>query len=83
MLSPSSLASVLILVDYTRTTIDKEALWVMKETAVFNKPYVRRSAWVGAESFPDVHRETLKSFSGRDFPTFKTREEALQWLTMD
>jgi hypothetical protein len=24
----------------------------MKESAVFDKPYIKKSAWVGAESFP-------------------------------
>src|ERR1700691_3243376 len=39
--------SMLILSDFTGASFDAEAIRVMKETAVFNKPYVRKSAWVG------------------------------------
>jgi hypothetical protein len=55
----------------------------MKETAVFNKPFIKKSAWTGAESFPEESRQSLKTFSGREFPTFKTRAEALEWLAAD
>ena len=75
--------SVLLLVDFTGAAFDQETLHAMKEAAVFNKPYIRKSAWIGAESFPDVFRDNLKSFSRREFPIFKNREEALQWLTED
>jgi hypothetical protein len=30
-----------------------------------------------------VFHEHLKTFSQRDLPTFKTREEALDWLVKD
>jgi len=62
---------------------DEEALRAMKEAAVFNKPFIRKSAWVGTDSFPEVFRENLKSFSGREFPIFKSRQEALQWLVAE
>jgi hypothetical protein len=55
----------------------------MKESAVFDKPYIKKSAWVGAESFPEAFRDSLKSFSRREFPTFQTRQEALDWLVED
>jgi hypothetical protein len=55
----------------------------MKETAVFYKPHVKKSAWVGAENFPYAFSESLRSFSRREFPAFKTREEALAWLAKD
>jgi hypothetical protein len=75
--------SVLILSDFTGASFDQEAIRAMKESAVFDKPYVKKSAWVGAESFPEVFRQNLKSFSRREFPTFKTRREALDWLVED
>jgi len=43
----------------------------------------RRAALVGAENIPDVYFHNLESFSARHFPKFKTREEALDWLTSD
>jgi hypothetical protein len=77
------LGSVLIFSDFTATTFDAEAVRVMKETAVFDKPYIKKTAWIGAESFSQEFRESLSSFSGRDFPSFKDREEALAWLVKD
>ena len=76
-------ASVLLLADFTGAAFDEEALRAMKEAAVFNKPYIKKSAWVGAESFPEESRWSLKAFSGREFPIFKDRAEALEWLAED
>jgi hypothetical protein len=75
--------SVLIFSDFTATSFDEEALRVMKETAVFDKPFVKKTAWLGAENFPQNFAESLSSFSRREFPVFKTREEALAWLVKD
>ena len=75
--------SVLILSDFTGASFDAEAIRVLKETAVFDKPFVRKSAFVGTENLPQGFVETLKSFSRRDFPTFETRDEALAWLVKD
>ncbi|MGA8620710.1 MAG: STAS/SEC14 domain-containing protein [Candidatus Sulfotelmatobacter sp.] len=75
--------SVLILSDFTGASFDHEAIRAMKESAVFDKPYIKKSAWVGAEHFPEVSSEDIGSFSRREFPTFKTREEALTWLATD
>ena len=75
--------SVLVLSDFTGASFDAEAIRAMKESAVFDKPYVKKSAWIGAEHFPKVFYENLKSFSRREFPTFGTRAEALAWLVED
>ena len=72
--------SVLLLADFTEAAFDQEVLRAIKEAAVFNKSFIKKSAWVGAESFPEEFRENLKSFSRREFPTFKTRQDALEWL---
>jgi hypothetical protein len=55
----------------------------MKETAVFDKPYVKKSAWVGAHDFPTAFSDDLKKFSQREFIVFQTRQEALAWLVKD
>ena len=47
------LGSVLVLADFTKAAFDQEALRAMKEAAVFNKPYIKKTAWVGTESFPE------------------------------
>jgi hypothetical protein len=75
--------SVLILSDFTGASFDEEAVRAMKESAVFDKPYIKKSAWVGAENFPKAFKDNLKSFSRREFPTFKNRQEALNSLVED
>jgi hypothetical protein len=72
--------SVLTLADFEGAQVDKTVATKMKEVLVFDRPYVKRSAWVGTESLPHVFYEHFKNFSQRDFPTFKTREEAMNWL---
>ena len=75
--------SVLTMADFTGAEIDKNVATRVKEVLVLDRPYVKRSAWVGAESLPHVFYEHFKSFSQRELPTFKTREEALEWLVTD
>ena len=77
------LASVLVLVDFTGASFDQEALRSMKECAAFDKQYIKKATWVGAESLPQSFEQELKAFSQREFPTFKTRAEALNWLVAD
>ena len=72
--------SVLLLADFTGAKFDKAAIETLKQTTVFARPLLKRSAWVGTDSLPYVFYENLKSFSQRDLPTFRTREEALEWL---
>jgi len=75
--------SVLVLTDFTGATFDRDALLAMKETAVFDKPYVKKSALIGTEDLPASFYDELKNFSRRDLLIFKTREEALDWLAAD
>ncbi|HZQ95262.1 MAG TPA: hypothetical protein VFA67_09670 [Candidatus Sulfotelmatobacter sp.] len=72
--------SMLTLADFNGAEIDKKVATRMKEVLTLDRPYVKRSAWVHAESVPHVFYENIKSFSQRDIPTFKTREEAMDWL---
>lgn len=75
--------SMLILSDFTGAQIDKSVATKAKEILVLDRPYVKRSAWVGTESLPHVFYENFKSFSQRDLPTFPTREEAMDWLVAE
>jgi len=75
--------SLLTLSDFTDTAFDKTAADRMKVVAAKDRPHVHRAALVGAENIPDVYYHNLESFSARHFPKFKTREEALDWLTSD
>jgi hypothetical protein len=72
--------SVLTLADVRDAHIDKKVATRVKEVLVLDRPYVKKSAWVGTESLPHVFFEHFKSFSQRDLHTFNTREEAMDWL---
>ena len=76
-------SSVLGLTDFTGASFNAEAVRVLKETATFDKPFVKKSAFVGTENFPHEFSDSLSNFSRRTFPTFKTRDEALAWLVKD
>ena len=73
----------MILSDFTGASFDEEAVRVMKEAAVFDKPFIKKTAWVGAADFPEEFAKKVRNFSRRTFPAFKTREEALAWLVKD
>ncbi len=75
--------SVLTLADFTGAHVDKDVATKIKEVLVRDRPYVKRSAWVGTESLPQVFYEHFKNFSQRELPTFKTRQEAMDWLVGD
>ena len=75
--------SVLTLGDLTGAKFSRDAVTRMKEVAVFDRPYVKRAALVGAQSLPTVFYEALKTFSQREFRRFKTREEAMSWLVRE
>lgn len=75
--------SLLTLADFSGAEVDKNVATKMKEVLVRDRPFVKRSAWVGTESVPHVFYENIKSFSQREFPTFKTREEAMEWLVAE
>ena len=75
--------SLLTLADFTGAQIDKTVATRMKEILVLDRPFVKRSAWVGTESLPHVFYEHFKNFSQRDFPAFETRTEAMDWLVED
>jgi hypothetical protein len=72
--------SLLILSDFAGAQIDKQVATRAKEVLVHDRPFVKRSAWVGTETLPHVFYEHFKSFSQRDLPAFATREEAMDWL---
>jgi hypothetical protein len=72
--------SVLTLSDYTGGQFTREAVRRMKEVAAYDRPHVKRAAVVGLESMPVALFRGIMDFSARRFPSFKTREDALDWL---
>lgn len=72
--------SVLLLADFTGAEFDRVAIERLKQSTVFDRSHLKRSAWVGVDGLPKVFYEHIKNFSQRELPTFQTREEALDWL---
>jgi hypothetical protein len=54
--------SALTLSDPTGAQFSRAAVTRTKEVAVFDRPYVKRAAFVGAQSLPRVFDEALKTF---------------------
>lgn len=75
--------SVLLMADFAGAQFSKEAVTRIKEVATYDRPHVRRVAWVHTESLPKVFYDAIKRFSQREFPTFETREQALDFLVQD
>ena len=75
--------SVLVLADFTGAQFSREAVTRIKEVTTYDRPYVKRAAWVHTESLPKVFYNAIKTFSRREFPTFESREQALEFLVED
>ena len=74
------LGSVLLLGDFTGAQFSREAVEHIKIAAVFDRPHLKRSAWVVTESLPKAFYDSIRTFSARQIPTFATREEAMEYL---
>jgi hypothetical protein len=75
------LASVLLLVDFTGAVFSEDAIRIMQQIAIFDKPYIKKTAWIGTATLPDSFRRELSNYSRREFPIFPNLVEALEWLT--
>lgn len=75
--------SVLVLTDFTAAVFNRDTIRAVKETAVFDKPFIKKSALIGTETFPVEFYEELKNFSRRELLIFRTRDEALTWLVAE
>jgi hypothetical protein len=62
-----------VLTGFTGAAFDQDVLRAIKETAVFDKPFVRKSALIGTQSLPRHFYEEMTSFSRRDLLIFTTR----------
>ena len=77
------LESLVTLADFTGATVDHAVATRIKEVLTLDRPFVKKTAWVGAESIPHAFMENFQSFSQREITTFKTREEAMDWLVKE
>jgi len=72
--------SVLILGDFSGAEFSKDSVEHIKIAAVFDRAHLRRAAWVLTENLPKALFDSIRTFSQRDIPIFKTRDEALDYL---
>ena len=72
--------SVVTLADMTGAEIDHTVAMRIKEVLTLDRPFVKKTAWVGTEKIPHALMEGFHTFSQRTIATFKTREEALDYL---
>jgi hypothetical protein len=75
--------SLVTLGDYTGSTVDHAVATKLKEVLTLDRPFVTKTAWVGTEGIPHAFMENFHSFSQREIVTFKTREEAMDWLVKE
>lgn len=75
--------SVLLLVDFMGASFDPEAIRAVKESAVFDKPYIKKAAWIGSGIKLERIATQIRDFSRRQFPVFGTLREAVAWLVQD
>jgi hypothetical protein len=72
--------SLVTLADFTGAEVDHAVATKMKEVLTLDRPFVKKTGWIGSESIPHAFMENFHSFSQREIVTFKTREEAMDWL---
>ncbi len=75
--------SVLTLTDWAGSEMGRADLTRMKEVAVYDRPYVKRAAFINGDHLPKVHQQHLETFSQRTFAKWPTKEQALDWLVAD
>jgi hypothetical protein len=73
--------SVLAVLDATNAHYDNETLGLLKDFVKANTPYIKAATVVGITGLLGIALRTVVAFSGRSFEQFKTREEAMNWLT--
>src|ERR1051325_6032038 len=73
--------SISTLTDFSGAQFDRESITRLKEAAAFDRPHIVRAAFIGVDTLPDVYHKAIENFSARRFATFKTKEEALEYLT--
>ncbi len=72
--------SVLAVFDATGCSFNTEMLNMVKEFTKANTPYIKKATVVGMSGLLQVALTAVSKFSGREFITYKTREEAMDFL---
>lgn len=74
------LDSVLAVADFSDAEFTRDAVERIKIATAFNRPHIKRVAWVLTENLPKALYDSIRSFSAREFPVFATRDEAMDYL---
>ena len=77
------LGSVLLLGDFSDSVFTKETVEHLKVATVFDRPHIKKSAWVLTQNLDKTLYDSIRTFSGREVPSFSTREAALEYLVDD
>ncbi len=72
--------SVLAVFDATGSAFNNDVLSAMKEFTKANTPYIKLATVVGINGLLKVALTAVSKFAGRDFISFNTRAEAMDWL---
>lgn len=75
--------SISTLTDFSGAQFDRESITRLKEAAAFDRPHIVRAAFIGVETLPEVYHKAIENFSARRFATFRTKQEAIDYLTKD
>ena len=75
--------TLLIVADFTGAHFNKQAADRMKVVAAKDRSHVHRAGLVGAAAIGDTYLREMESFSARKFPTFPSREQALDWVVAE
>jgi hypothetical protein len=74
---------VLTLADFTGAEVDRTVATKIKEVLTLDRPFVKKTAWVGTDKIPHAFMEGFHNFSQRQIVTCATREEAMDRLVED
>jgi len=72
--------TALIITDVSNTVYNKDSSAAFKKFALRNTHYIKASAVVGADSIRAFLLKMVATLTGRNIKSFKTRDEALDWL---
>lgn len=72
--------TALIVTDVSNIVYNKDSAAAFKKFALRNTHYIKASAFVGADSILAFLLKIVAALTGRNIKSFKTRDEALDWL---
>lgn len=74
------LDAVLVVADFTGAEFNRQAVEHIKIATAFDRPHVKRAAWVLNGNMPTALYDSIRQFSARDFPRFENRDAALDYV---